>query len=195
MNTIRSNAQASQAIRRFYLSCTVAANRQVFVRQIIGVLLVCIIFCAFIGAHAQLRVKPQQCAETRTVRCVTTFGNHSPSICETKIMIPSASITHTEDTESRPNARNDMNIRCAPNPSGLHGNSSTTIFYTIPEDGFVHLRILNLHGQVVSDLVHERKNAGLYSVLFGVGNLPGGLYMCRLDTGRRIIFEKLLLVK
>jgi hypothetical protein len=57
-----------------------------------------------------------------------------------------------------------------PNPF----NPSTTIKYSVPEDGFVRLTIYNLLGQAVTTLVNEEISAGNYSVVWN-GKDQGGL--------------------
>jgi hypothetical protein len=70
-----------------------------------------------------------------------------------------------------------------PNPF----NPSTMISYTLPADGQVNLRVLDLLGKEVASLVDDQKEAGTYTVTFnGADNsgkvLPSGTYMYRLDV-------------
>jgi hypothetical protein len=71
-----------------------------------------------------------------------------------------------------------------PNPF----NTSTEIRYQIPEDEHVSLKIFNLLGQEVRELVNSNQETGRYIVTWdGTSNkgqeVASGLYFCRLRTG------------
>lgn len=78
-----------------------------------------------------------------------------------------------------------------PNPF----NPSTTITYGISEDGLVLLRVFDVHGCVVSELVNEQKSAGTYSVEFDGSQLPSGVYLYRLESNGQIRSNTMSLVK
>jgi hypothetical protein len=79
-----------------------------------------------------------------------------------------------------------------PNPF----NPSTTINFTLAEDGFVSLRIFDVLGREVMVLVHDELKAGvLHSATFQAGNLGSGMYLCRLESGKNIQTRKILLVR
>jgi len=72
-----------------------------------------------------------------------------------------------------------------PNPM----TSSATFSYLIPEKGPVKISIYTINGQKVSDLVNETLPKGNYSFQFygkddHGKNLPDGMYICRLTTGK-----------
>jgi hypothetical protein len=60
-----------------------------------------------------------------------------------------------------------------PNPF----NPSTNISYSIKEKGFVSLRIFDLLGREVAELINELKEAGNYTIEFNANNLPSGIYI------------------
>lgn len=82
-----------------------------------------------------------------------------------------------------------------PNPF----NPSTTIKFSIPETGFVSLKVFDILGKVVIELVNEELNAGSYSATFNttdVGkNLASGIYFYRLEAGQFSQTKKLMLIK
>jgi len=78
-----------------------------------------------------------------------------------------------------------------PNPF----NPSTTIRYTVPQQGQVKLNVYNSLGQQVKTLVSEEKGKGSYEVVFNASNLPSGTYFYRLQTGTTVETKKMLLLK
>jgi hypothetical protein len=79
-----------------------------------------------------------------------------------------------------------------PNPF----NPSTTIEFTIPEDGRVRLDIYDMKGQMVAALVNEERRAGVYhQVVFNAGSLSTGTYIAHLQFGGTATLRKLLLIK
>ena len=78
-----------------------------------------------------------------------------------------------------------------PNPF----NPSTTIRYTVPQQGQVNLTIYNSLGQEIKKLVSEEKRKGNYEVVFNASNLPSGIYFYKLQTGSFVETKKMMLVK
>jgi len=78
-----------------------------------------------------------------------------------------------------------------PNPF----NPETSIKYSIPEAGYIDLRVFNLLGQEVAALVSEYKEAGEYSVNFNAEELNSGLYIYKLIAGDRVLTRKMTLIK
>lgn len=78
-----------------------------------------------------------------------------------------------------------------PNPF----NPTTSITYGIPEDGYVLLRVFDVHGRVVSTLVNEARKAGTYSVEFDGSALPSGVYLYRLEANGQVRTMTMALVK
>ena len=83
-----------------------------------------------------------------------------------------------------------------PNPF----NSATVIEYQIPAAERVRLRIYNLSGQVVTDLVDEALTAGTYQTQWDARDDAGypvasGVYLYRLQAGDRVLSRKLVLVR
>lgn len=83
-----------------------------------------------------------------------------------------------------------------PNPF----NPSTIISFDVPEDSYVRLKIFNIIGQEVVQLVNENKTAGRYQVNWnGVDNLgnkvTSGVYLYSLKANDRTFTKKMILAK
>ena len=78
-----------------------------------------------------------------------------------------------------------------PNPF----NPATTISYSLKNDGFVSLKVYNILGQQVADLVNENQKTGYYSITFNASNLPSGVYIYSISTPGFNASRKMLLIK
>ena len=78
-----------------------------------------------------------------------------------------------------------------PNPF----NPSTVINYQITQSGNVKLEVFDILGRKVSTLVNESQIAGNHSVTWNAGNLPGGLYIYKIETGSFVSSRKMILIK
>jgi hypothetical protein len=78
-----------------------------------------------------------------------------------------------------------------PNPF----NPSTKIEYSIPEASFVHLKVYDVLGNEVVELVNEEQSAGTYRADFTADNLASGLYIAKLQAGSYTKTIKMSLLK
>lgn len=82
-----------------------------------------------------------------------------------------------------------------PNPF----NPSTKINFDIPNDGFVSLKVYDMTGREVANLVNEFKTSGYYTVNFNASNLSTGVYLYRISAdanGKSFSSEKrMVLIK
>ncbi len=78
-----------------------------------------------------------------------------------------------------------------PNPF----NPSTVIDFSIPESGLVTMKIFNILGQEVAELVNDVKAAGSYNVSFDASNLTSGMYIYKIQSGNFSATRKMLLIK
>ncbi|MCF8239778.1 MAG: T9SS type A sorting domain-containing protein [Melioribacteraceae bacterium] len=78
-----------------------------------------------------------------------------------------------------------------PNPF----NPTTKISYTIPEEGFVSLKVYNSIGQEISTLVYGNQSKGYYEVEFKGDQLKTGIYFYSLQFNEQIITKKLILLR
>lgn len=78
-----------------------------------------------------------------------------------------------------------------PNPF----NPVTNISFSIPKNGLVTLKVYDILGSEVAELVNEVREAGNYSVTFNALDLPSGIYFYTLTTGNFNATKKLILLK
>ena len=78
-----------------------------------------------------------------------------------------------------------------PNPF----NPGTLINYTIPQKDNVSLKIFDILGREVANLVNESQEAGSHSVTFNASKLASGMYIYTLRTGNNSISKKMILMK
>jgi hypothetical protein len=78
-----------------------------------------------------------------------------------------------------------------PNPF----NPTTNIKYSIKESGQVSIKVFDLIGQQITELVNEEKAAGNYSILFDASQLPSGIYIYTIQSGNFFNSKKLILLK
>ena len=78
-----------------------------------------------------------------------------------------------------------------PNPF----NPSTTIKFEIIETGVVSLKIYDMLGREVTELMTARLGPGTYTEKFDSRDLPSGAYFCRLESGEQVQTMKMLLLK
>ena len=78
-----------------------------------------------------------------------------------------------------------------PNPF----NPATTIEYSIPEDGFVMLKVYNALGQEVTRLVNGNAKAGIHHVTFDASNLTSGVYFYSVQSNNETIVKKMMVLK
>jgi hydrogenase maturation factor len=78
-----------------------------------------------------------------------------------------------------------------PNPF----NPSTIITYSLANEEKVSLKVYDIMGQVVLELVNEKQSAGSYSVEFDASSFSSGLYIYSLTAGSFKSAKKMVLMK
>jgi hypothetical protein len=78
-----------------------------------------------------------------------------------------------------------------PNPF----NPSTNIHYTIPSYGKVSIKVYDILGREVSELVNEYKTAGKHSVAWNASGVASGIYIYRITINNISTSRKMLLLK
>ncbi|CAF5048621.1 unnamed protein product, partial [Rotaria sp. Silwood1] len=78
-----------------------------------------------------------------------------------------------------------------PNPF----NPTTNIQFGIPQETFVTLKVYDMSGKMVAELVNEVKEQGYYTVKFDGTNLASGFYIYRLTAGDFTSIKKMSLIK
>lgn len=78
-----------------------------------------------------------------------------------------------------------------PNPF----NPTTNVRFELPADSRVNLKIYNMLGQQVAELINQDYPAGYHSVVFDASNLASGTYIYRLEAGSFSEIKKMMLIK
>lgn len=78
-----------------------------------------------------------------------------------------------------------------PNPF----NPETQINYALKNRSFVSLKVYNMSGQLIKDLVNRVQSAGYYHVRFSGLTLPSGVYLYQLTTNNFTAVKKMILLK
>ncbi|MBU1097791.1 MAG: T9SS type A sorting domain-containing protein [Bacteroidetes bacterium] len=88
-----------------------------------------------------------------------------------------------------------MDVSVFPNPF----NPTTTISYSLPHSGKVTIRIYNVLGEMVNELVDEEIQKGNHSITFNGSQLASGMYILTLqfnsDNKNYFASKKLMLIK
>jgi len=87
---------------------------------------------------------------------------------------------------------NEITLNAAyPNPF----NPSTTISFSIPEDMSVDLKVYDISGRVVTELMSGIQSADNYSVNWDADNFSSGIYLVQLMAGSEVHTQKIMLIK
>ncbi|MCU0372786.1 MAG: T9SS type A sorting domain-containing protein [Ignavibacteria bacterium] len=78
-----------------------------------------------------------------------------------------------------------------PNPF----NPSTKISFSVPQSGFVSLKVYDLTGREVANLVNNKLEAGTYEYDFDGSKLTSGIYFYRINAGSYSETMKMMLIK
>jgi hypothetical protein len=85
----------------------------------------------------------------------------------------------------------DFAIQNYPNPF----NPETNISYTIPENAIVTLRVYDVLGNQIVELVNDFREKGTYNIRFDGSKLSSGIYFCNLTSNKNNSVKKMLLIK
>jgi uncharacterized lipoprotein YddW (UPF0748 family) len=78
-----------------------------------------------------------------------------------------------------------------PNPF----NPTTTIEFSVAESGLTTLKVFDILGREVAELISEELNPGKYSVNFDAGRLSSGIYIYSLSSKNKIFNKKMSFIK
>ncbi len=96
------------------------------------------------------------------------------------------------DIANETNGNIDYNVsQNYPNPF----NPSTTISFTIPSSQMVELKIYDMLGREIAELINEYRQTGSYSAQFNASHLASGIYFYKLKAGNYVQTKKLILLK
>ncbi len=78
-----------------------------------------------------------------------------------------------------------------PNPF----NPSTVIGFSLIKSGKISLKVYDILGREVADLINRELGAGYHSVLFNASGLSSGVYFYKLETNEHSTIKKMILLK
>ena len=80
-----------------------------------------------------------------------------------------------------------------PNPF----NPETVIRYSLSEDSFVRLKVYDVRGNEIAELVNEKQNPGIYNCQFSTVNYPlsSGMYFYKIEAGNFVMVRRMVLIK
>ena len=78
-----------------------------------------------------------------------------------------------------------------PNPF----NPTTKIKFDLPGNAFVNIKVYDMSGQEVDEIVNSQLNAGSYEVNYDGGKLSSGVYFYRISAGDFTETKKMMLIK
>ncbi|MEW6196983.1 MAG: T9SS type A sorting domain-containing protein, partial [Bacteroidota bacterium] len=78
-----------------------------------------------------------------------------------------------------------------PNPF----NPTTLIKFTIKQSGKVTLKVFDVLGREVAELLNTYHGAGSYEIPFDGSNLPSGVYFYNLTANGKSLTKKMMLLK
>ncbi|MDH7605448.1 MAG: T9SS type A sorting domain-containing protein [Melioribacter sp.] len=85
----------------------------------------------------------------------------------------------------------EYSMEVYPNPF----NPSTTISYQLPEKSIVTIKVYDMLGREVKELIEEIKEAGYYKLEFNGSELSSGIYICTIRANKFNKSIKLMLIK
>ena len=101
-------------------------------------------------------------------------------------------VGYVTDVEDEPVVANEFSLsQNYPNPF----NPTTTIEFSIPTAGQVSLKVYNILGQQVMDVVNQEMTQGIHRVTLDASKLSSGVYFYRLKSGNFVSTQKMLLLK
>jgi Concanavalin A-like lectin/glucanases superfamily/Secretion system C-terminal sorting domain len=78
-----------------------------------------------------------------------------------------------------------------PNPF----NPETRIDFALPEKQLISLKIFNILGELVKEIINEEREAGKYTIKFQSYGLSSGIYIYRLESPRFTAVKKMILLR
>ncbi len=76
-----------------------------------------------------------------------------------------------------------------------HSVNSISIRYALPQKGPVKISLYDVSGRRVINLVDKIREAGIYNLDCGTGDLSRGVYFVRLETDNKALVQKTIVVK
>lgn len=93
--------------------------------------------------------------------------------------------------ENTPVASSYQLLRNYPNPF----NPSTTIGFSLEEDGFTTVKIFDINGREIATLLNEKIRAGYHTISYTNSGLASGVYIYQLKSKDFVASRKMILMK
>ncbi len=87
--------------------------------------------------------------------------------------------------------KEEFNLQNHPNPF----NPATTISFILPEQSFVSLKVFDLLGREVAELIDGIKTQGAHTARLDASQLSSGMYVYQLKVGNTIVTKMMTLIK
>ncbi len=84
-----------------------------------------------------------------------------------------------------------FNFSNYPNPF----NPSTNIVFSLEKDAFIKLKVYDILGREVANLINDYKEKGNYSYTFNGSSLSSGIYLAWLEINNELYTNKIILNK
>lgn len=78
-----------------------------------------------------------------------------------------------------------------PNPF----NSSTNIFVKVPASGNLTIKVYNIIGEEVAEIVNDFYDAGTHTFFFNANDFASGIYLLRMNVGENYYSHKIILMR
>ena len=124
-------------------------------------------------------------ARTGTITVTAAGASGSPKIVEVR----QATYTDVRDLNDKPETFNLF--QNFPNPF----NPTTNIRFNLSKDSMVSLKVYNILGQEIAQLINKEMPAGSYQYDFDASQLTSGLYIYKIQTENFVQAKKMLLMK
>jgi hypothetical protein len=100
-----------------------------------------------------------------------------------------AVVSNSEVNDEEPNVK--VALRAFPNPA----RGTSRVSFSIPEDGYVKLSVIDQLGREVRQLHHAKTAAGIHYLVFDTNGLAEGTYIYRLQYHNTIHTEKVIVMR
>jgi len=125
-------------------------------------------------------------------KCTSVLqSNETKSVIFLKDNTIFASKENKSDKISKNQLKNNFKLLNYPNPF----NPVTKISYQLIAPGNAIVKIYDMTGRIVKELVNEFQNAGRHELTFDGSSLSSGLYFCRIDAGNYSETMRMTLLK
>ncbi len=158
-------------------------------------------FGADITINSQSVTNATQILANITISVTATTGGRDVSVTNASPGGGTATLSNgfTIDTSPPTSVENFSNIipreyalqEAYPNPF----NPSTTIEFSLPQSGYVLLKVYDIFGKEVATLVAENLSTGRYAVKWNATDFASGVYFYRMQANSFVETKKLVLMK